>query len=399
MDPVQSLLREAADLERSLRADTQTWASRVEGLFSSLLEASGGFEAEAGSTMAAFNPHVIGKAFAAMFLIQGIAGKGLPHINGQDPLQWVANWKADPKNHGNWGGMVSKLAAVLPSGYGNELAAAVLGAAAAVVGRGKAEDLVQDAYMHFFTGAGEKLTGSSESALKYVKNWIEWRGSQRATKDRRDKSITKGPGTEDEGMELDLIDETPNLDVLLMKGHSDPLYKKLWDIIFTDPKLKGELEKIHPDALQYLHIVAHASGKIPDTQILGVNAKREIIGDSMLAHPFVGGGKDRMYPALWNTKKQAIFKTILHHFAHHGEHEHEVREHMHMAYDYDRRASDSKKKLEETWGHGSMATIYQYTSGPKSGKFVVEHGKKTEDAHSLADARKKSDEMVKHAAV
>jgi hypothetical protein len=63
-----------------------------------------------------------------------------------------------------------------------------------------------------------------------------------------------------------------------------------------------------------------------------------------------------------------------------------------------RKRGGKKRKLEEVWGYGSMATIYQYTSGPRAGSFLVahEHGKKGA-ARSLAEAYDKAGAMLKGA--
>ena len=321
------LLREAAELERRLRADSETWGSKLDRMFSSLLSFEGDVEAldkEAQSNLG------IGRGFAAIFLMQGVTG--MPPIDGQDALQWVENWKQTKNVKGAWHEQVVKLTMALPKSYGSNLAAPLYSAAMKKSHnrREDADDLVSTVYTNFIGGAGQHLAPEPlPKAIAYVQRSINNLGTNIGEKTHnRERSLTRGPG-EDEGLEREVAD-AKDIDKLMDEHNAKDIVQK----IFHDPELKSELERIHPDALQYLQL--NALGH-EDKEILGTENPKPgepaiIIGPSMLKHPYTKTNI-RLYPSSWSTMKAKMFQVIKQHFKSGGEHAHE----HYASYDYDRR--------------------------------------------------------------
>lgn len=313
MDNLASLSEATRNLRRRLWAASQTWAALLDRMFSSLLAVDGDEDPEAFGKEAAKANIGIGRSFAAMFLLAGV--RGLSPIKGDDALAWAESWKA--ANPGPWQHQVVKLDKALPSTYGSELAGPLWAAAmAGAAGSSQnAEDLLQEVYIQFLSGLGQKIEAHDvNSALKYVKNMIQWRGKNRLQQQRKQKSLTKDDD-EDAGLEREIVDDR-DLDALMDEHNA----RVIVEAIFKDPGLKRTLESIHPDALQYLQLNAQG---YDDVEILGVNAKQEVLGEPLLKHPVLNG--KRIYPALWNTKKQQMFHTIREHF------KQKLQHHPHMA--------------------------------------------------------------------
>ncbi len=317
MDLLESLTEEAARLRRHFWAASQTWGAKLDHVFATLIEGNE-------------NLSGVGHSYAVMFLLAGV--HGMPPIEGKDSKQWAEEWKA--ANPGPWKQQFDKLSRVVPRSYGSELAATFWRFAVQLTkNRETAEDTMQTVLLNFLSGAGESIKSMSyDSATKYVKNSIKNNALNVMKRQQKNKSMTHGPG-EDEGLEMDIAD-SHSLDDLEDDGATA---KALYDTVFHDPKLKGELEHVHPDAIQYLHLLATTGYN--DTDILGVRSKREggkivdeVIGPPMLAHPMTSTGK-RMYPRAWAGIKEKMFAVIRNHFHPGGEHDHE----HHASYSYDRR--------------------------------------------------------------
>jgi DNA-directed RNA polymerase specialized sigma24 family protein len=316
MDPVETLIREAGHLRRRLWATSQTWGARFDQLIGCLL---------AGQDVQGADGSGIGHGFAVIFLVSGV--KNMPPIKGQPADEWMAAWKeAHP---GAWHDQVKKLNAdkSLPNSYGADIAAPIYSAAMKRTHnrRHDADDLVSDVYAKFLGRSYIREGESVSSAISYVQRAIHNLGIDEGEEKGREQSLTPDD-PESKTVQHDVAD-AHSLDQL-MEHHARLMVEE----IFQDSKLKSALAHIHQDALQYLALTAQ---DYDDTEILGVNAKREVVGPPMLKHPLTKGG-ERMYPSAWNALKQKMFDAIRNHFKHGGEHEHEHRE---ASYDYDRRAS------------------------------------------------------------
>lgn len=318
MDHHASLIEASGNLRRRLYVASMTWTARLDNLFSSLLMASDegdGFDKEAKANIG------IGKGFAAMFLLAGV--RGLPPIKGQDAIEWVTAWKA--ANPGAWHSQVVKLDKALPSTYGSEIAGPLWAAAVATSAgnQSNADDLLQDTYIKFLGGDGQKIDAHDlAGAIKYVKTMIAWRGKNTQKRLRRDQSLTV---EDDEGQEIEReVGHDRDLDKLMSEHNAKLIFQK----IQHDHALRGKLEAVHPDALQYLDLNAQG---YDDTEILGIPAMggpNDATGPSMLKHPNSSRGI-RLYPRAWNGYKAKMFAIIKDHFQH--------QPHAMAASDYDRR--------------------------------------------------------------
>ena len=319
MDHVARLASEARELARRLLVASESHSSKLTRLFSTLL--SSDVDIEALDKSAADNAG-IGHTFAVMFLLAGV--HGMPAIQGEDALAWVEKWKA--ANHGGWNEMVNKLSKALPRAYGSDIAGPIWSAAMQIAGknRERAEDLVMGVLSNFLKGAGQSIKAEPiAAAIKYIQLSIRNMGINLIKKqDKRERSLTRET---DEGEVEEELKSDHDLDDVMEDHHARMIVEE----IMSDAKLKGELERVHIDALQYLHLLAQG---FEDPEILGVTARGQQVGKPMLHHPLSKGTSGvPLTPQNWNVKKHQMFDIIKKHFT--GGH-HDL--HTASSYNYDR---------------------------------------------------------------
>jgi hypothetical protein len=334
MDHIATLIAQAGELRRHLLLASETYSSRLDRVFSTLLSFEGDIES---LDKSARDTAGVGHTFAIMFLLAGV--QGMPPIQGEDALSWMEKWKEE--NPGSWNSQVHKLSSDkrLPRNYGADIAGSLYASAMRVSGGrpDKVEDLVMNVLTSFLAGFGKDINPEPLSkAIGYVQNSIRNLGINEIKKhDRREHSLTRDTG-EDEGLQEE-ISQDRSLDDVMDDKNARLILKE----IVSNSRLRSTLERIHPDALLYLKLNMEG---YDDREILGTENPKPgqeaiVVGPSLLKHPYSRSGI-RLYPSSWSTMKADMFQAIKKNFMSGPSHS------MHLAMV----SSEFNQKLDEKFG-------------------------------------------------
>ncbi len=251
----------------------------------------------------------------------GIYIEFLKHgIAGMPPIGSVPAEQYDPKH------------TKVPSNYGREFGTRAYKTALAMLRNpGLVEDFLMDFYVRFRTKKSEGLKHgmSLQQAQRFVMNDLEWQiNNLLKSRGRRKETPTDQPDDDDEGGGGIQIPQAHSVEEMARR-YADILVREI-----HDPKVKSELERIHPDAVRFIELMLDGKTEV---EILGRDAHgTELRGGPMLKHPQTSGGAP-LQPQNWKPYKAKIFDVIKKHLPDltHGlgQHQH------HTVYAYKREAS------------------------------------------------------------